>query len=81
MQSQQNNNLGHKILHLPNEMLIMILQLGEEIELQCTAVFTMLSSIFAHSFCPLISPPVPVTIILHTGVALSYQDSSSDVTG
>lgn len=36
-------------MHLPNEILIMILQLGEEIKLQCTTVFTMLSSIFVRS--------------------------------
>lgn len=51
---QQNNNTRCKILHLPNEILIMILQLGEEIKLQHTTVFTMFSTIFVHSLCILL---------------------------
>lgn len=65
-------------MHLANEILIMILWLGEEIELQRCILQRHPVSLFIPSASP-IFPPTPVTMTLPVDVALSCQGSSCAV--
>lgn len=59
--------MGCKILHLPNEILITALELGEEVELQRTVALTMVCSIFVCSPC-----------ILHFPLGPGYSKAPAD---
>lgn len=59
--------MGCKILPLPNEILITIVKLGEEIELQRITVLTMVCGVFVCSLC-----------ILHFRLGPSYNKAPAD---